>query len=185
MPLDVTAAVRDVVHDLRSSLGSIRLVLTSALDEPDDELPAVRPLLVGAEAEARRLAAALAAISALVETGVAAPPGPVDCADLFDAAAADALRRDARVNVGRHPGQVVVPGSAAVVLGALCSIVAGEGASVDLTSEVEDGRVIVSLSTVDAPLPRLPNAAVRHLASALGATLGDATDAVRLRLAMP
>lgn len=66
-PVDAMAAA---VHDVRGSIGSIRLALTSVLDEmADDADDFCRSMLTGAEAECRRLNASLTALPALVAAG--------------------------------------------------------------------------------------------------------------------
>ena len=176
----MTTALRDVVHDLRSSLGSIRLVLTSVLDEPDASIEDVRPLLVGAEAETRRLAATIAAVPALVEAAMDHERRVItDLGVVLDAAVADARRRDVHVSVSGRPGQVALAPTAPGVLSALCGITAGDTNHVDLIV-TPDGLV---LRRADGTAPRVDSAAVRHLASALGAAVDDDDATLRLRFA--
>lgn len=114
-PADAIAAA---LHDIRSSVGSIRLALTSVLDDEEDA-EFRRTMLSSAEEESRRLNAALTALPALVAAATdSSTPVTFDLNGLLRQAADDAGRRQVEVQVGwqgRRPAggpSVVAPGCA-------------------------------------------------------------------------
>src|SRR4051794_23631307 len=92
-------AMAAAVHDVRSSIGSIRLALTSVLDD-DEDAEFRRSMLSGAEEESRRLNASLTALPALVAAMTdVSEPAPVDLVAALRDAAESAKRREVDVRV--------------------------------------------------------------------------------------
>lgn len=187
------AAVRDVVvnghevfvevaHDLRGALGSLRLVMSSLVD--DDDASNRGQMLVLADAETQRIAAGLAALPAL---GLAAtedtPPVIVDLVGALNAAASEAARYGARVSVRALPAIHVTCRASvlALVLPALFLLAAGTGGDTQVLTEVGAADVVVACSYAEI----WPQA--RHLATRLAQTVGGAAvaDAGWLRLTLP
>ena len=134
----------EVAHDLRGVLGSMRLVITSAIDEDDPGQR--RTLLQLADDEAKRGAAGLAALPALALafTGDDADPTAVDLPPALAAAAAAAGRYGATVNiVTSRPAQVTCrPDVLALALPALFLLAAGLDGATDVSAmPTELGRV--------------------------------------------
>ena len=171
----------EVAHDLRGALGSLRLVMSSLVD--DDDPVRQRELLRLADEETRRIALGLAALPAL---GLAATddsdPVAVDLVSLLDAAVQDTARYGATVSLARvSPVEVTCrPAVLALVLPALFVLASGMSGATVVSAEAGPGWVCVSCVSE----PVWPQA--RHLVTRLAdAVAGEATvDGSRLRLVL-
>jgi len=170
---DPTEAVAAAVHDVRGSVGSIRLALTSVLEEIDDpDVEFRRSMLAGAEAECRRLNASLTALPALVAAGVdSSQPAAADLVACLEAAREDAARRQVDVVVDASgPVQASVrSASITEALAALCVVVADGDGAVVVGAREEGGHAVVTVARADGSAVRWDRAVIRGLAESLGA----------------
>lgn len=163
------AAADAAVHDAKSSAGSIRLVLTTLLDEEDDDREFLVSMLARADAETRRLAVQLDALPALV--AALTDPSPSEQIDVA-AATRRALSRARRSGIivgGSVRGPMHVRGrfaSTEKVIAVLIGLASGGAQPVRLTIGRRNGRVFIRLRS-DAT--HTGNALCGHLIAAIGA----------------
>jgi signal transduction histidine kinase len=141
----------DVVHDIRTSVGSVRLAVTSLLGEEDDDPEYRRITLTAADDEVRRLNASLTAIPALTAAHAdQGGEGAVPLASLMREAVREAGRRNVTVEVERSTRtRVQAKATAARTLGALLVVVDGGVGRVSVGIQKEAGHVIVRVFRSD------------------------------------
>lgn len=142
---DLTTGLAGIVHDVLGALGTVRLSVTAARDEPEAELRAT--LLDGAEQEVRRLAGLVNALPAFVGAAGEHPTGrAVRSSELAIAAAELAAQRRVHVHVDDAAGELFAGPSAPAVLAAVAVLVSGSGHDVTLglTPSIEGVRVRVA-----------------------------------------
>lgn len=135
----------EAAHDLRGGLGSLRLVMSSLVDDDDPSSRAA--LLRLADEEAVRLAAGLAALPAL---GLAATdrsePTEIDLRDALAEAAVATTRHGGRVDIGDVPPVRVFARLevTTLVLPALFMLACGTEGSTSVSAQLVLGRVVIS-----------------------------------------
>ena len=182
--LDPVETMAAAVHDVRGSVGSIRLALTSVLDDIDDgDVEFRRSMLSGAEAECRRLNASLTALPAIVAAGVdSSAPAAVDLRPSLEAACEEAGRRQVNVKLG-VAGRVaasVRAESLAPAIAALCIVVGDGDADVVVSASEDAGRARLTVARADGGQVRWDRAVIRGLADSIGADLVGGSDGVEL-----
>lgn len=136
--------MRDVLHDLRGSVGSIRLAITGVLDDGDDA-SFREVMLSSADEEARRLAAALGAVPALMTS--AGELGSSELASLI-AEAADRARAegvDVEVHGDVSTDRVLASSGGGLTLGRILVLLAGATSRVRVDVASEGGSTSVRL----------------------------------------
>lgn len=173
----------EVAHDLRGAIGSLRLVISSLIDEED---PAHRAVMLQlADDEALRMAAGLAALPALsLAITDATPAQPVDLRAAMAAAGAVAARYGARVELGDVPAASVAgrPGVIALALPALLLLACGIEGECEVSGEVVAGGVEVTCT--GGPLWPQARHLVPHLAQAVGGASDTGAAGVRFTLSV-
>lgn len=182
--MNAAEAFTQVEHDLRGSVGSLRLVLTMLLD--DDRLADQRPLLAAADDEVRHVAAELAALPALAvavsDHGAALE---MDLTEALHAAAASARRHEVAVALQDDPPLVVRarPHVIERALPALLVLAAGPSCSTQVHVERGDGGPTLWCS--GPPLRPQSRRLAGLLADALGWTVVDGPTGLRLEMGSP
>ena len=166
------AATGAAVHDAKSSAGSIRLVVTTLLDEPDEDREFLRSMLARADAETRRLAVQLDALPALV--AALTDTSPIESLDIAHATrrALSRARRSGITVHGSVRGAMHVRGrlgSAEHVIAVLMGLASGGALPVRLSVGRHDGRVVIHLRS---EATRSAGALAGHLIGAIGAEAG-------------
>ncbi|HVE93939.1 MAG TPA: hypothetical protein VNB24_03390 [Acidimicrobiales bacterium] len=174
-------AFAEFAHDLRGAMGSLRLVMSSLVDEDDAEQR--RVFLTMAEDEVQRVAVTATALPAL---GAAASdqstPVAVDLSAALADAAAGALRYGVRATVqSGEPTQVLSrPDVLALVLPAVFQLAAGTSGATVVVTETINHSVAITCRT-GALWPQ-----ARHLFARLVlAANGTAADSDELRFLLP
>lgn len=181
--MNPTEVFAEAAHDLRGGLGSLRLVMSSLVEDDDPQSRA--GLLRLADDETVRLAAGLPALPAL---GLAATdqsePTDVDLPAALAEAAVATARHGGRVEVGDVPSARVIARVQviALVLPAVFLLACGiEGATV-VRVEIMDARVAISCKS--APLWPQARHLVHRLAQAVGGEATVAASSISLSLTL-
>lgn len=167
--MNATEVFSEAAHDLRGGLGSLRLVMSSLVDDDDPQSRA--GLVRMADDETVRLAAGLLALPAL---GLAATdqsePTDVDLSAALTEAALATARHGGRVEVGDVPSVRVIARHEvmALVLPALLLLACGVEGTTLVRVELQDTRVAISCTSA----PLWPQA--RHLVPRLAEAVGGA-----------
>jgi hypothetical protein len=137
------AALREVTHETRGAVGTIRLAMTTLLEDGIDEATRVE-LVKAADTEALRLVAELAALPALVAALVDdAPPAPVDLSAALRRINRDLSGLGVAVRArGRTPLVVLGDANFEAVLAALVRVSIAAGAT-EVSARVVDGAIEV------------------------------------------
>jgi hypothetical protein len=173
-------ALREVTHETRGSVGTIRLAMTTLLEDGIDEATRVE-LVKAADTEAVRLVAELAAVPALVAALVDhSPPEPVDLTAALRRANREVSGLGVSVRArGRTPLVVLGhPDSLDAVLTGLIRVSVACGATEISARAVDDAAEVLFAGAA----PRGP--LVRHLATALNASPVDSANASGLCIRM-
>jgi len=176
-------AMAAAVHDVRSSVGSIRLAVTSVLED-DEDADFRRTMLSGAEAETRRLNGALAALPALVAAMTdVSESAPVDLVAALRDAADSAKRREVDVSVEPSAPVHVRARAASLteVLAAVCVLVADAGG--DVVADAAGTRA--RIQRADGGAIRWDRALVHHLVGSVGAEVAGDSSGVELAFPGP
>lgn len=138
-------AFAEFAHDLRGAMGSLRLVISSLLDE--DEVEQRRLLLNLADEEVQRVAATASALPALaIAAADRSTPVSVD----LDGAIAAAVAASTRYGVRATPPALVSgsvlsrPAVLALVLPAVIQLAAGATGATSVTAEAVAGGVALT-----------------------------------------
>lgn len=164
--MTVIDAVDAITHEARGALGTIRLVVTTLLDNPPDDADTRNRLLRAADSEALMLVADLAALSSLVTAlTVQGPPREIDITDALRDAARDLAATGVAVEVDA-PAPLRINGTEAFTpaFAALLRYGAARGATIVRAEAVDDSVVRVSFPGAGWRGPL-----VQHAVAVLGA----------------
>jgi hypothetical protein len=176
-PAELTSAA---VHDVRGSLGSIRLAVTSLLAD-DDDAEFRKMMLDTVELETRRLDVALTGLQALtLALTDRRAVERVALGDALRAAAADAARRDVVTDLvgNADPPVVARPDALRAVLAALLAIVGNGESRVVAACEPSDGGAAVRMQRADGGPVMSERALVDSLLGAISARAVPSADAL-------
>lgn len=172
-----------IAHDIRGSLGSLRMVCNLLRDEPG--LGEHRGLLASAENEIHRLAAGLVALPALAAAAAEADePTDVDLAPEVRDAVAVAAQHGEPVRADGIPDIRVRARPAALRRGlpALLVLAAAQPEGSDVTVVVDDDRATLRFR---GPLWPQGRYLAGLLATSIGWTLDDDSEALCVGMARP
>lgn len=181
-PAELSSAA---VHDVRGSVGSIRLAVTSVLADGDDDAEFRQMMLTTIETETRRLDAALSGLQALTDALTdSEQPERVDLGEALRQAAAQAARRQVATDVESLDAMTVTarPAALRAVIAALLGIAADGAGSVILAAKERENDVVLRIARGDATAVASERALVRSLLAALDAEATPDVDALEFRL---